>query len=224
MSQHPIRILIPAYNAARSLPHLLERLEHLVQRDSVFVVDDGSTDDTSRHLEAAGISHLRHASNLGKGAALRTGFEHLLTRPDWDAVVTMDADLQHLPEDLPRLVECWEKGRADLVLGARRRTGVGMPLPRIVSNTITSFLVSARCGSWVADSQCGYRLLARSVVGKVRFDSDGYEAETELLIRALLLGFRVESVPVQTVYGSETTHMTPWATTRSFLEVLFREY
>ena len=224
MKDHSIGILVPAYNAGRTLPLLLEKLCEHVRRDCVLVVDDGSTDGSARLLQELRVAHIRHEQNLGKGAALRTGFGWFRASGAYDAVVTIDADLQHRPEDLPRFIECWKRGGPDLVLGSRTRRGSLMPLPRVVSNTVTSALVSARCGVAVSDSQCGYRLLSREVVERVRFDSDGYEAETEFLVRALLMGFRAQNVHIQTVYGDEKSHMTPWHTTKKFVSVLFRDY
>ena len=224
MSDQSIAVLVPAFNAGRTLPLLLQGLDNHVSREQVLVVDDGSRDDTLAVLRRAGVPHVVHEHNTGKGAALRTGLEWLMDRPSWEALVTMDADLQHRPEDLPLFTEMWAKGGTDLLLGARARFGTGMPVTRVLSNTITSFLVSSRCGSPVLDSQCGYRMLSREVVENVRFDSDGYEAETELLVRALIKGFRVQSVAIQTVYGGEKSHMTPWLTTQRFVSVLFRDY
>ena len=224
MSDRSIAILVPAFNAGRYLPLLFEDLDHYVRREQVIVVDDGSRDDTPEVLSVSGVGFLRHDHNRGKGAALRTGFDWLKGRGDWTALVTMDADLQHRAEDLPSFLERWKEGGSDIILGKRTRLGASMPPARVFSNTITSFLVSSRCGSPIPDSQCGFRLLSREVVENVRFESDGYEAETELLVRALLMGFRAKAVPIQTVYGGEKSHMTPWFTTRRFVSVLFRDY
>jgi glycosyltransferase involved in cell wall biosynthesis len=224
VNEQSIVILVPAFNAGGSLPILLKALDQHVDRAQVVIVDDGSREETAAVLADSGVTVLRHERNRGKGAALRTGFEYLKGRRGWEGLVTMDADLQHLPEDLPRFVERWKHGGADIVLGTRTRLGKGMPVHRVLSNTVTSFLVSARCGALVRDSQCGYRLLSRRVVEHVRFDSDGYEAETEILVRALLMGFKADAVPIRTVYGNERSHMRPWQTTKRFVAVLFWDY
>jgi GT2 family glycosyltransferase len=99
-----------------------------------------------------------------------------------------------------------------------------MPVHRKLSNTITSALVGLRTGVKIKDSQCGFRLIRRSVIEHVRLDSTGYEAETEFLIKAARRGFTIEFVPVQTIYGKEKSYMTHWATTMNFIKVLFRKY
>lgn len=224
MNASEIVVVVPALNAGRFLPGLVSGLRQHLELQQILVVDDGSSDETAAVLSSLGVMSHRHPSTRGKGAALRTGFEWWRARGHWRALVTMDADLQHRPEDLPVFIERWNKGRCDMIVGSRARLRTGMPLARVLSNTITSALVSARCSAPLLDTQCGYRLLSREVVETIRFEANGFEAETEILIRALVGKFRVDSVPVQTVYGTEKSHMTPWHTTRQFIAVLFRDY
>jgi len=137
--------------------------------------------------------------------------------------VTMDADLQHRPEDLPRLVAAWKQAKANIVVGWRERWGTAMPIERKLSNSITSWLVSARTRQRILDSQCGYRLIERRALDKVNIVSSGFEAETEFLIKAARHGLAITWVPIQTVYDREKSSMTPWQTTRSFLKVLLQD-
>ena len=190
----------------------------------MIVVDDGSTDETASVATALGATVLNHRSNRGKGAALRTGFDYVLAADQFDSAITMDADLQHDPADLPAFLAAWQTHETELILGFRRKLGSGMPLHRVVSNTITSALVSARTGVRIRDSQTGYRLIARAVLAAVRIESDGYEAETELLIKAAGKGFRISGVPIATIYAGAPSHMTHWRTTKQFLHVLLKEY
>lgn len=217
-------VIIPAYNAGRTIGELLERLSLSLRQPQFIVIDDGSGDDTSAAATAAGAFVIRHEANRGKGAALRTAFQYFLTSTEHPFAITMDADLQHDPSDAPRFVSAWERGNADLVVGSRSRLGSGMPLERIVSNTVTSSLVSARTGVPIKDSQSGFRLIGRNVLSAISLDSDGYEAETELLIKATRKGFRIVSVPVATIYGTSRSYMTHWKTIKRFLQVLFKEY
>jgi glycosyltransferase involved in cell wall biosynthesis len=217
-------VLIPAFNASSSLSQLIQGIRLCLNPETILVVDDGSVDGTAQTATDAGATVLRHPANRGKGAALRTGFEYVVSSTDCDSVITMDADLQHDPADAPAFVAAWKSGTADLILGARQRTGSGMPFHRVLSNTITSALVSVRTGVRIQDSQTGFRLISRDVLSSVKFDADGYEAETEILIKAARRGFRIASVPIATIYAGAPSHMTHWKTTAQFLHVLLREY
>jgi glycosyltransferase involved in cell wall biosynthesis len=219
-----VAVVIPAYNAASTLPELLRRATTFVEARDIVVVDDGSTDETGALASRSGVTLLHHVRNRGKGGALRTGFAFVKSSTRYDSVITMDADLQHRPEELPAFMKARENRGSSIIVGCRNRVGTGMPLHRILSNTITSALVAARTGVMIKDSQSGYRLIGREVLDAISFESDGYEAETELLIKSALKGFTIEFIPITTVYGDERSHMTHWDTTRKFLQVLLKEY
>ncbi len=219
-----IAAVIPAYNAAETLRPLLERLEPYVAAEHVYVVDDGSMDATAAVANKGGVHVLHHPMNRGKGAALRTAFVYLEQQKRYDAVLTIDADLQHDPGDIPAFIREWQKGAFDLIVGARKKIGTRMPVHRVLSNLMTSFLVSARTGRMIKDSQSGFRLISLAMLSAVETESDGFEAETEFLIRAALRGFRIGFIPVATIYGTSGSHMTHWNTTKRFLSVLLKEY
>jgi glycosyltransferase involved in cell wall biosynthesis len=206
------------------LSELLSRLVFHVSRESIIVVDDGSTDSTGRIAREFGARVIQHGVNRGKGAALRSGFEYVLQRPQWNSVITLDADLQHDPDEIPKFVARSKQGNVDIIVGNRRRAGSGMPFHRLMSNTITSMLVGARAGLVMKDSQSGFRWISRKVLSTVSIESDGFEAETEFLIKAARKSFTIDFVPIATIYGKETSHMTHWQTTRRFLQVLMKEY
>ncbi len=217
-------VVVPAYNAEKTLARLIDALLEHFERRLIIVIDDGSTDGTKSVADSKGVTVLHHANNRGKGAALATGFEFARTNTAVESILTIDADLQHRPEEVPSFFEAQRVTGADIVVGTRKRVGVNMPLARIISNTITSALVSARAGVKIRDSQCGFRLIKRKVVETIQLVSAGYEAETEFLIKAAKEGFRIEFVPIQTVYAGERSFMTHWDTTVKFIRVLFREY
>ena len=216
-------VVIPAYNAAETLPELFDLLLNLVEPRQVILVDDGSVDATAEVASRARVNVSKHHHNLGKGKALQTGFNEFL-RSDYEFVVTMDADLQHRPSDLPSFMNTQTESGADIVVGKRPRLGSSMPLHRMLSNTLTSSLVSMRTGKRMVDSQCGYRLIRREVLKQITLENNGYEAETEFIIKAARKGFRIEFVPIQTVYGNEKSFMTNWKTTTQFVKVLLKEY
>lgn len=215
--------LIPAYNAAESLPELLHRTVQVHPAADIVVIDDGSTDTTRSIAERSGITVLSHGMNRGKGAALQTGFDHAL-KNGFDAVITMDADLQHCPEDLPRFIQLHEVTGRDVIIGSRLHDTKGMPFHRLMSNTITTGLVKARTGAAVTDSQSGYRFITRRVLEQVRLSSSGFEAETEFLIKAAAKKFSFGSIPIATIYAGEKSSMTHLRTTVNFIKVLLRQY
>lgn len=199
-----VAALVPAYQAAAHLGEVLMGLDALPGRPHVLVVDDGSRDATAEVARQFGAQVHSFAGNRGKGHALLAGFELLR---DFDAVVTLDADGQHPPACLPAFVAAAEAG-ADLVLG-RREVTPDMPPARRFANRFSSAWCSAIAGQPIADSQCGYRLYRRDVLQRTPVRASRYEVETEMAVRAARLGFKVAHVDIPTVYGDETSHLSP---------------
>ncbi len=218
-----IAVLIPAYNAAVTLPELLRRTVVHVPAKSIFVVDDGSTDDTGAIAASMGVRTIVHSQNRGKGAALTSGFMNILLEP-FESVLTMDSDLQHLPEEIPNFVNLFQLTHADVIIGSRLHNTKGMPFHRLVSNTITTALVRMRTGIRVSDSQSGFRMISRRVIENITLQSSGFEAETEFIIKAASAGFTFGSMPIDTIYAGEKSSMTHLRTTINFLKVLLRNY
>ena len=218
-----LAILIPAYNAAASLPGVLDGVRCYVAPEDVLVVDDGSSDGTQKAAERAGVHVLSHSVNRGKGAALKTGFAWAVDR-GYEAVITLDADGQNDPKSVPDFVQRWKETGADLVVGSRMGDRRGMPVERVCSNTLTSWVISRRAGQRIEDSQSGYRLIAMEVLRQVSLETDGYEMESELLIKAARLGFRIVSVPIRTVYADEESFIHPLRDTGRFIALVWRSF
>jgi glycosyltransferase involved in cell wall biosynthesis len=216
-------VLIPAYNAAETVGRVVNEVLRVSPRLTALVVDDGSGDATAEVADRAGAIVLAHDENMGKGAALRTGFEEFLARSE-QAVITLDADGQHSPHEIPTLVECWLKDRADIVIGTRRRDVKRMPLLRIFTNTVSSWLVSLSAGRYIPDSQSGYRLLTRQVISSVETSSAGYGAESEILIKAAARGFTIKSAPISTIYENEKSYIHPLKQPLLFLGLIIRSF
>jgi glycosyltransferase involved in cell wall biosynthesis len=197
-----IAAVIPAFQAAPHLGAVLARLGALRPTPEILVVDDGSTDGTAAVARAAGVSVISLPENRGKGHALLAGFAQLR---GFDGVVSLDADGQHPPECLPSFVRAAEQG-ADLVLGVRERSH-DMPFMRRLANHVSSGWASWLAGQPVADSQCGYRLYGRRVLERTPITPGRYEVESEVIVRAARLGFRLAAVPIPTVYGSEESQI-----------------
>ena len=209
-----ILALIPGYEEGPRIADVVERARVYLP---VVVVDDGSTDDTTARAGAAGATVLRQVPNAGKGAALRAGFRHALD-DGAEAVVTLDADGQHDPAEIPRFLAAFEDGRPELVVG--RRDFSEMPPVRRLSNTLGGWVFSAAVGRRVADNQSGYRLIGRRLMTAL-LDSDvsGFEFEVEMIARCIALGLPMAEVPITTIYGGEPSHIRPWRHFTQFLRV-----
>jgi len=192
-----VAVVIPAYQAASSVGKVFDRARTVVPDARIWVVDDGSTDGTSRALPAAHV--LRHPENRGKGAALRTGIDRALA-DGATAIVTLDADGQHPPEEIPRLLAPVSDGSADLVLGARARTG-RMPIPRRVTNWVSSTLATRIGGVGVPDAQTGFRAFTADLARAIKPVETHYDFEAAFLLAALALRCRVVSLSIPTIYN-----------------------
>jgi glycosyltransferase involved in cell wall biosynthesis len=191
--------VVPALDAAATLGALAERLREALPAASIVVVDDGSADATSEVARGCCDVLVRFPVNRGKGAALRAGIAEALARGA-EVIVTIDSDGQHPPEAAPSLVAAL--ARADIAIGARSRLAGGMPLGRRVTNALASAAVGAIIGSTIPDSQSGFRAIRRAVLDRVSGHGDRYEYETDFLIQAGRAGFRIQAVPIATVYGT----------------------
>lgn len=190
--------VIPAFNAAETLPGVLDMLRTSLPDASILGVDDGSADGTGSIMRATCERAIRFPLNLGKGAALRAGFDAALSMGA-ERVLTIDADGQHDASFAPRLVEGLRD--ADIVVGARARVGSGMPLHRRLTNALSCAAINAVTRCQLPDTQSGYRAIRRDVLETVRAWGDRYEFETDFIIRAARQGFRIVSTPVPTIYG-----------------------
>jgi len=203
-------VVIPAYQAAATIRDVITRTQAAVPPAQIIVVDDGSSDGTGDEGRGTGVTLITHPRNRGKGAALRTGIREATARGA-SVVVTIDADAQHPPEEIPRLLQPILEGRSDLVLGARKRDQV-MPISRRFTNWLSATLASRIGGQPVRDAQTGFRAFTREVTERVQPAGDRYEYEANFLLDALRAGFRVVSVDVPTIYGAPS-HFRAWGDT-----------
>jgi len=178
------------------------------------VVNDGSTDDTASRiggLHQPNIRLLNHSQNQGKGAALLTGFHEILkANPDVIATVTLDADGQHDPAEIPRFTELHREQSIDLIYGNRMREAAVIPVHRRALNSLSNSIMSRICGRPILDSQCGFRLYSRSLLEALIGQLNGkrYELETEILIKACKKGMAVAPLPIHTIYTKESTKLS----------------
>ena len=200
----PIVALIPAYNADRFVGDVVRRARAHV---SVIVVNDGSKDRTLAEATAAGATVIDQQPNQGKGAALQRGFRAALDQGA-AAVITLDADAQHDPDEIPLFVEKFRATAADLIIGERDFSK--MPLVRRVSNTIGRLAFSWAMGRRIRDNQSGYRLLSKRLIEALSASAErGYEFEMDMIVVAVKRGWRIEGVPIRTIYGEEKSNIKP---------------
>lgn len=192
-------MIIPAYNEEKRIGKVLQGIPEFV--DEVIVVDDGSKDKTSEVARKFGVEVIRLERNEGKGKAMSEGIKEA----SGDIIVFIDADGQHRPEEIIKLVEPIVNGEADFVIGSRLIKAQGeRPLIRKISNFITTYLTRLKLGIRVRDTQSGFRAIRREFLPEI--ESKRYEVETEVLIKAVKKGARVKEVPVSMIYGVETGH------------------
>ncbi len=197
--------VIPAYNSETTISEIVEKTRR--QIDHVAIVDDGSTDETARLGENAGAHVIRVSTNSGKGNALRMAFRYALAN-GYDAVITLDADLQHDPAEIPRFVRRYASNKVKIIVGNRLQRKRKVPRIRYGPNRVGTFLFSWLIGQPVEDSQCGFRLYDREIMENIHILNDGFEAESDILLRAGKRGYRIGFVPVKTIYFPNRQHQS----------------
>jgi glycosyltransferase involved in cell wall biosynthesis len=200
-----VAAIIPAYNEGEHIGEVVERAKRYV--DHVIVVDDGSVDDTAERARLSGAEVIVSPKNEGKASAIKRGRERC---KDFEAVIIMDGDLQHLPEEIPRLLECLEEN--DLCLGSRlldSKKSVLMPLANRLSNKFASILISLLCGMKITDPQSGFRAIKMDKLMELELKAERYAIEHIMILEAAARGLRIKEVPISCVYGKEKTGIKP---------------
>jgi len=203
--------VIPVYNHAATVAQVVKDAQAL--RFPVFVVDDGSTDSTYDQIkEIAGIQILRHQQNMGKGAAIMTGFAAAAVVADW--AITIDADGQHYPEDALKLIAAIPAGMRPIVLGVRDgMVGEHVPWTSRFGRKFSNFWVWTSGGPYLSDSQSGMRIYPLPQALYLGTKARRFQFEVEILVRAKRNGVPVIEVPVRVNYnptGSRISHFRPF--------------
>lgn len=206
-----LAVVVPAFNEAATLRDVVVRV--LRQVDRVIVVDDGSVDGTAATVRDLPVILLCNPVNLGKAASLRRGIVCALT-DGASAVVTLDADGQHEPEDIPRLVAAHLQDPQAIIVGARLHEKQKIPPARYFANRLASFLVAWAAGYPIADSQSGFRLYPASLLAALDISHDtsrGFVFESAVLINAARAGYASIPVEISAIYRSAArpSHFRP---------------
>lgn len=206
-----LAIVIPAYNEARAIRAVIEAV--LQRHAHIIVVDDGSSDDTVARLTGLPVTLVRHQQRQGKGAALRTGFR-AAREAGFTTVVTMDADGQHDPADLPRMLAASDAWPGHIVIGARLLDKETQPAARRRANAAADWSIGWACGQRMLDSQSGYRLYPSAALAIADRTCEGFVFETDMLIEARRQAdVAVVFVPIRACYGEHLrcSHFRPLA-------------
>ncbi len=201
-------VLIPALNAQRTLPRVV--VDARRELEPVIVIDDGSSDATGAVAEAVGATVLRHEVNRGKGAALKTGFAWALQN-GFDGVITLDADGQHLPSEIPKFLDAREESGADLIIGGRAHL-FGQMLPRRRNaNRFSAWCIAKCSGATITDSQSGFRFYSARLLRTLRLRTDGFDLESEVIVLAGKRGLKIETIDIELAFvdGLSTSHYRP---------------
>ena len=217
LNQNKICAIIPFYNEKKTIAEVIDRTLNFV--DTVIAVDDGSTDNSSGYVQVKkNIILLKHRSNEGKGSALNTGFKTSIEN-NFRFTITLDADLQHPPEEIPKFIDALKE--YDIVIGNRLSDLSDMPIQRILSNKISSVLLSLKTGQKIIDSQCGFRGFRTKILENILPHFQGYEAESEILIKAARKKYTTGFVSIPTVYGNEKSKIRGTQLFFGFIKTLF---
>lgn len=203
-------MIVPCRNEARFIAPLVREIRALLPR--VIVVNDASTDATATEAVNAGAEVIAHESARGKGAALRTGWDHARTH-GFTWALCMDGDGQHAAADISKFLDCAERTEASLVVGNRMEEAHKMPRFRRAVNRWMSRKLSTLAGQDLPDSQCGFRLLRLAALERINLRATQFEIESEQLLAFIAAGERVEFVPVQVIYRAERSKIHPWRDT-----------
>ena len=218
-NSHTTLVLIPAYNAGKYLKELTARIKALDHPLDILIINDGSTDNTNEIIQNLDVFSLVNDPNRGKGYTLKRGCDWAVEH-GYEYVITIDADLQHLPEEIPRFLNNGHK--ADVIIGTRDIRLEVMPPHRWLTNNLTSLIISVFSGARVRDSQSGYRMLATKILRMVDVESVKYDYESEILFQVGALNSAIGEVPISTVYEGSHSYINPLVDTGRFIRQIWK--
>ncbi len=212
--------VIPAYQDEKHIGDIVRRTRERL--DHVLVIDDGSSDQTAQRAREAGAEVIVHDQNRGKGEAIKTGLGQGIDREvAW--VILLDSDGQHLPEEIDRFLSAAASvTRPTFFIGNRMNDVARMPFIRRVVNRCMSSQISRVCGQRIPDTQCGFRMVHRQIVPELLGGGHRFDYETEVLIIASRKGYRIESVPITTIYTDQVSKIHPLRDAIRFFKMMWR--
>ncbi|MCG7848232.1 MAG: glycosyltransferase family 2 protein [ANME-2 cluster archaeon] len=203
-----ITVLIPAYNEEVAIGSMV--LHTRKYADRVIVIDDGSSDRTAEVAKMAGAEVICHPENRGKGEALKTGFK-AASQNGTNIIITMDADSQHNPDEIPKIIEPIRSGEAEMVNGSRYINGkeTDTPAYRRIGQSVLDAATNLNSGINITDSQSGFRAFAANALPSFRFKQTGFGIESEMLADAAKAGLKVKEVEIGVRYDVDCSTEHP---------------
>lgn len=195
---------IPSYNEAQMIGKVIRSLPKGakgVNRIDILVVDDGSEDETAEVARSLGAIVLRHILNRGLGGALKTIFAYAQYM-EYDILVTFDADGQHDPKDLPRIIHPIIENNKDVVIGTRWKNVRYVPFSRLVLNRLANIVTFFLFGVWTSDSQSGFRAFGKKAIKVIRLQTDGMEVSSEFFREIYRNKLVCVEVPIHAIYSN----------------------
>jgi len=211
-------IIVPVYNGEQYIDSFLNQIDEKWRNKLIFV-NDGSRDKTDKILKKNNVIMVSHESNIGKGAAINSGSKWI-TDHGGNSAITIDIDLQHPLELLDKFNHIPKK---TIMLGYRNNRK-SMPVLRKISNFITSLLISVRSGNVIKDSQCGYRAFNMDIFNWVSCQENGFQYESEFLIKSSLLGWKIDHINIPTIYENQPSAMNHFKDTFLFIKLWFKSF
>ncbi|MEA1973115.1 MAG: glycosyltransferase family 2 protein [Candidatus Cloacimonadota bacterium] len=219
-------VIIANYNHGKYIKKLVSDINQFFPFPHIYIVDDCSTDNSLRIIESLiskKINILKHKRNFGKGATIKTGFYQTI-EDGFDFAITIDADLQHQPKYLTQFMKKQNNRNSQLVIGARDICFKKMPFMRVLSNKITSSIVSIVTQRKILDSQSGYRLYDLSSFNLNKLVSNRYQFETEIILEIVKNSGRINFVDIETIYSGEISHISHLRDIKYFIEVIVKNF
>ncbi|MDP8213194.1 MAG: glycosyltransferase family 2 protein [Candidatus Zapsychrus exili] len=213
-------ILIPVFNESKTIGQVVDGLKK--KNHDVFVVDDGSTDNSGDIAKNNGAFVIRNENKSGKGYSIRRGFNRIVSEK-YDGVIILDGDGQHNVNDVDKFLDKVNGNKDIIVVGNRMNDSRDMPFIRYLTNKFMSALISSVCKQTIPDTQCGYRYVGCDVLDKISLSCDEFEFETEILIKAAKKYTKISSVVIETIYRNEVSKINPFKDTIRFIIYFLKE-
>lgn len=215
-------IVIPVYNSSSHLSELFDFFKIHNPELSLLCVNDGSTDDSLDIIQKYIVNGISFKENRGKGFVLKTGLKYAKDN-GYQFVITIDSDLQHDPSYIKNFIKTQNIENSDLVIGFRKFSLDKMPVARIFSNKITSFIISYLTGNEIFDSQSGYRLYNLDLFVFDEIHTERYQMETEILLNYLKKRAMISHTEIPVIYKNEKSNISHLRDIKNFIKVILKE-